>query len=295
MQSLKILITLIVLIILGIIVGSNPIATMTVTFLNQPSISLPIGLWLAISIGLGLLSSSIFQFLIFLERRTLDRKIRQLQSRLKQEEEIFTYTPESPTVDRSTVEKPFRAENRVSRASSEPAEPKKSIFSSYRANFVDRFPAKSAPKRLIVDDDNDDWDAAPASNRQLDWDDPVPPRQQRASAASDNYTAQPDRSYPPPDRDRDPIRREEVYDADFRLIQPPYREPEAELDDRDRDRDDDVYPDEPEDAAVYPSSVSSANNRDYASKNADNDEDWGFDFEADDPPHQQSKPRNRKL
>ncbi len=298
MQSLKILITLVVLITLGIIVGSNLIPTMTVTLLNQPTITLPVGLWLAIAIGLGLSSSSIFQFLIFLERRLLDRKIRQLQSRLKQDEDIFTYTSAPPKVDREPVGGSYRNEERVSRPATEPSEPpvpKKSIFSSYRANFADTFKSKPAHKRIIVDDEDDDWNAAPVSNRQLEWDEPPPqPRQQKANFTSDNYTAPRSPTF---DRDAEPVRRdEEVYDAEFRLIQPPYKEP--------ADRSDYLEPEENEDDVdlerenysdvTPPSAKTSSTKRDRVPKHAADNEDWGFDFDEEDPPSQQPKSPNRR-
>jgi hypothetical protein len=295
MQSLKIIITLIVLITLGIIVGSNLIPTMTVTLLNQPTITLPVGLWLAIAIGLGLLSSSIFQFLIYLDRRLLDRKIRQLQSRLKQDEDIFTYTSEPPKVD-------YRNAARVSPeppATSAPPAPKKSIFSSYKANFTDTFKSKPVTNRVI--DDDDDWDDKESvTNSQLDWDDPAPqPRQQKANSTSDNYATPPDRSYSAPRqtvvRDVEPPRRDEVYDAEFRLIQPPYKQPASELEYFDRAEDYQDDDDEVEDSNFSRSSAASrSENRDSSAKNSENDEDWGFDFDEEDAPSQKSKPQNRK-
>jgi hypothetical protein len=275
MPSLKIIVTLIVLIALGIIVGSNLIPTMTVTFLSQPTIALPIGLWVAIAIGLGLLSSSVFQFFILLERRSLDRKIRQLQGRLKQED-IFTYKPEPSQVD-------FR-EERATREPVEPTElpPKKSIFSSYRANFSNRFKSKPTAKRAVVDDGDDDWDVSPVPNRQLDWDD------EPAPAPRNNYTSASDRSY------AEPVRRDEVYDADFRLIQPPYQEPvdradyaELEEDEEDDELDDPSY-------SNY-SSPPTTTSRDPAVRQSEDDEDWGFDFDEDDRPSQNSRSKNRKF
>jgi hypothetical protein len=277
MQSLKIAITLVVLIALGILVGSNLIPTMTVTLLSQPTISLPIGLWVAIAIGMGLLSSSIFQLVMSIERRSLDRKIRQLQSRLQQDEDIFTYTPESAKAD-------DRQQERVTRepgAPTEPTPPKKSIFGSYRANFAGKFRSKPAPQRSVADDDNDDWDAPAISNHQLDWEDTPAPRQPQPSS---------ERSY------AESVRRDEVYDADFRLIQPPYKEPvdrdypEPEDDDEDDDELDELrYSD-------YPSPVASSTNRDAAPKQSDNDdEDWGFDFDEEDTTSRNSRSTNRKF
>ena len=276
MQLLKIIITLIVLIALGIIVGSNLIPTMTVTFLSQPTIALPIGVWVAISIGLGLLSSSVFQFFIVLERRLLDRKIRQLQARSKQDEDIFTHTPE-----------PYNVDYREERATREPVEPtespspKKSIFSSYRANFSNRFKSTSAPKRVVVDDGDDDWDVPPVANRQLDWDD------EPTLAPRHNYAATSDRSY------AEPVRRDEVYDADFRLIQPPYKEPVDRTDYSEMEDDDDDELDEPS-YSDY-SSPPAATPRDAISRQSEDDEDWGFDFEEDDTSSQNARSKNRKF
>jgi hypothetical protein len=270
MQLLKIIITLIVLIALGIIVGSNLIPTMTVTFLSQPTISLPIGVWVAIAIGLGLLSSSTFQFFIFLERRALDRKIQKLQARSQQGEDIFTYTPEP-------VSGGYRQE-RATRAPVDPTEPppKKSIFSSYRANFSNRFKSTSAPKRVVIDDGEDDWDAPPVTNRQLDWDEPTPaPRTDRAAATERSYT--------------EPVRRDEVYDADFRLIQPPYKEPVDRVDYPEPEDDEDDELDEPH----YSDYPATRTNRDATSKQSEHDEDWGFDFDEEDNPSQNTRSKNR--
>lgn len=280
MQLVKIIITLIVLIALGIIVGSNLIPTMTVTLLSQPTIALPIGVWVAIAIGLGLLSSSIFQFWIFLEQRSLDRKIRQLQSRSRQDEDIFTYTPEPARVD-------YR-EDRVARESVEPKDPpakKKSIFSSYRANFTDKFKSTPAPKRTIVDDGDDDWDTQPVSNRQLDWDEPAPARQKQTSAPSNTY-ATAERRY------SEPVRRDEVYDADFRLIQPPYKEPvdRADYSEPEDDEEDDEL-DEPR-YSNY-SSPPAATPRDTASRQSEDAEDWGFDFDEKDSHSQNSRSKRK--
>jgi hypothetical protein len=270
MQLVKIIITLLVLIALGIFVGSNLIPTMTVTLLSQPTIALPIGVWVAIAIGLGLLSSSIFQFLIVLERRALDRKIRQLQARVQQDEDIFTYTAEPASGD--------RREERVARESTAPTDspaPKKSIFSSYRANFNNKFKSTPAPKRVVVDDGDDDWDAQPVTNRQLEWDEPAPARQQQTSERS--YT--------------EPVRRDEVYDADFRLIQPPYRETIDRTDYSDLEDDEDDEIDEPHYSERSP--VANSTNRDATSRQSNDDEDWGFDFDEEDRRSQNSRSKRK--
>ena len=103
MRSIKIIIALIILVTLGLVVGSNLSVLMPVVVLNQPTVALPIGVWLIISIALGILSSSAIQLLLFLQRRTLTKKVRQLQTRLQeQDEDIFTYT--SPTDNQPAAE-----------------------------------------------------------------------------------------------------------------------------------------------------------------------------------------------
>lgn len=282
MQSLKITITLLVLIVLGIVVGSNFITPMTITIFSQPTISLPIGIWLAIAIGLGLLSSSIIQILLFLANRRLDRQVRQLQSRLQQsDEDIFTYTS-------AAAPKPANVEPQIeNRSTPEPSDlpnPKKSLFGSYRANIANKF--NRVPTRSPIVDDNDDWDDEPAPSPQLDWDEVRSSSTQKSP--NDRFSTP--RS---PSIARDP----EVYDADFRLIQPPYREPSAvELDYAEEEEEDFEYTDrdENEDAYSSPPAVESiSKNRDPKSTLTD-DEDWGFDFDEDDTPKNAAS-RNRKF
>jgi hypothetical protein len=82
---------------------------------------------------------------------------------------------------------------------------------------------------------------------------------------------------------RQPASRE-VYDADFRLIQPPYKEPLAtEFDDEPEATN---FEDGPRDRDVdrVGSSVrSSDSDRATPASNLD-DEDWGFDFDDREPP-----------
>ncbi len=302
MQSLKIFLTLLLLIILGIVVGSNLLLTMTVTILNQPTITLPIGIWLAIAIGLGLLSSCTIQLLLFVERRQLNRKIRQLKSRLQQDDDIFTYTPSATAPSPTPFGVASPVENRVSEDKDDPREPKKSLFSSFRSPFKeskspnDRAESKpfSSPN---IDNDSDDWETEPSNDRQLDWDEVrSTPRQQQRKSTSDNF-AIPDRqrySSPFPQT----VNREEVYDADFRLIQPPYKEPlEDELDypesteeyledDRfDRDKRANFSPDSDELRSP---------NRDRRGTEREDEEDWGFDFDEEDTRTQTSRQQDRK-
>ncbi|MFM2303746.1 MAG: hypothetical protein RLZZ135_1156 [Cyanobacteriota bacterium] len=265
MQSLKIVVTLLILIALGIVVGSNLAATMTVTILNQPTIALPIGFWLAISIGLGLLSSGLIQLLLFSERRLRARQIRQLKLRLQQQgDDVFTYTSAAPNPkDRTDSDLP-------------PPPQKKSIFSSYRANFANSFDRQPAARSSYVDDQDDDWEEESIPNRQPEWDDPpLPSRSPQVSDKSDLP-----RFRPQIPRDN----RDDVYDADFRLIQPPYKEPTAvELDDL-----------EPEEEFEY-STRDRVKNSEFSqsSTNSVEEEDWGFDFNEDNTSVKNSQPKRK--
>jgi hypothetical protein len=276
---MKIIIAVLVPILLGIVVGSNFKSVMTVVIFNQPTIALPIGIWLSIAIGLGLLSSVAIQLAIFVDRRLLKRQIRQLQTRLQQsDEDIFTYTSSVPEADSSLPDKPATSDT------------KKSLFNSYRSKSVvaevaprvDRSTRKPSAKPII--DDEDDWEVEPISNRQLEWEDSTSSRQQNFQTPKNSSEIKREQIYserlnPKIERESEQTRRE-VYDADFRLIQPPYKEPaEIEFDD-DRDLADFEYTeiDEAEDFNLSSSVKPPTNSRSTASKNSD-DDDWGFDFD----------------
>jgi hypothetical protein len=276
---MKILIALIVPILLGIVVGSNLSPTISIVIFSQPTISLPIGVWLTISIGLGLLSSLTIQLLMTIDRRRLKRQVRQLQSRLqRQDEDIFSYTSPAESDNLSSAKS-------VDTNTADPAPPatKTSRFKSYRSNLADRFTNRSsAPDR--VEDDGDDWDDA-SQNRELDWEDSPSARTQSTRTSNNRPTIDNERR-----SDRRKIETEsqpasrEVYDADFRLIQPPYKEPlTTEFDD---EPDATNFEDTPGDRDVDRSSSSVRStdpDRPTLASNLD-DEDWGFDFNDREPP-----------
>jgi hypothetical protein len=265
---------------------------MTVVIFNRPTIALPIGVWLLMGIGAGLLSSMIIQVAILIDRQLTKRKIRQVQTRSPQPDaDIFTYTSvgsepdrESTTIDQQTAQPPENT-----------SAPKKSLFNSYRSKSVaeevappENRSAKSPAK--FVNDDLDDWSVQPVANRQLEWEDSIPSRQQ--NVADPTYSSKWGRDRADVDRSTQKIdgtpkqTRREVYDADFRLIQPPYKDPlETEFDD-DRESANFEYSeiDEGSDFDVSSSAPKSpTTNYSTASKKSDN-EDWGFDFEDRDPP-----------
>jgi uncharacterized membrane protein YciS (DUF1049 family) len=261
MQPLKIVITLVSLIVLAIVVGSNLSPIVTVTILSQPTVMLPVGVWFAIAIGLGLLSSSAIQLLLWLQNRTLTKKVRQLQTRLQDVgEDVFSYTPPAPP-EPPVSNTPFAKDNFESRNTS--------------PNFTPPPPVKP-----IATDDDDDWEKEPVAKPQPEWEDlsppPPPPRQQTAkSPERSSYT--PRQTFVDDDVDA----REGVYDADFRLIQPPYKAPvEVEEEDDEYEYDDEDIDDE--DLPPPPQSPKSTKVDDADA------EDWGFDFDEKpplQPPH----------
>ncbi len=279
--------------------GSNLSPEITVIVLSQPTITLPVGLWLLIAIGLGLLSSIVIQLAIFVDRRLLQRNIRQLQTRLKQEEDIFTYTSSVPESDRSSQKKTVRSDpednQKPPQQNENTSKPKKSLFNSYRPPSVvedttasaDRSTHKPSAKPIV--NDSDDWEVEPVSNRQLEWEDSTSPRQQNSQSSNRSTKSDPDPIYPERrsqkiDSQPEQTRRE-VYDADFRLIQPPYKQPlETEFDD-DRESANFEYTeiDEADDFDSGSFLKPPVSSRSTNSKNSD-DEDWGFDFEDRDPP-----------
>jgi uncharacterized integral membrane protein len=277
-QPMKIIITILVLILLGIVVGSNLLTTMTVVILNQPTVALPIGLWLLLAIGAGILSSILIQLAIFVDRRLLKKQIRQLQSRLqRQDEDFFTYTSPTPEADSSSADKPNTSN------------PRKNLFNSYRTRFTDRFTPPPSPEPINVNDD-DDWDDRPSANRQPDWDDSIPPRAQNLQSPGHSSPVENERIYSehrsPTIENQPEQNRREVYDADFRLIQPPFREPLASEYDDERAESDFEYNeinDEEEFDLPSSSGKSTAPNRYPPASNLD-DEDWGFDFDNEDRP-----------
>ncbi len=260
------------------------------------------------AIGLGLLSSVLIQLAIFVDRRLLQRNIRQLQMRLQQSDEnIFTYTSSVP----ESVGEASRNENRSSSQKTATADPddrqkspqqndsnpkpKKSLFNSYRSPLVaedtvssaDRSTNKPAAKPIV--NDSDDWDVEPVSNRQLEWDDSTSPRQQNSKSSNRSTKIDPGPIFADGRNqkiDSQPEQnRREVYDADFRLIQPPYKQPiETEFDD-DRELGNFEYTeiDEADDFDARSLRKPPFDSTYTASKNSD-DEDWGFDFEDRDPP-----------
>ncbi len=255
MQPLKIVITLVSLIVLAIAIGSNLSPIVTVVVLNQPTVMLPVGVWFAIAIGLGLLSSSAIQLLVWLQNRSLTKKIRQLQSRLQDVgEDVFSYTPPASAVNN---DRDFQSRNSSS-------------------NFTTPPPVNPQPilqRRGFANDDSNDWEYEPIVNSQPEWEDASPPPRQQSVKSPERSSYQPRQTFVEDDKID---RREGVYDADFRLIQPPYKAPpeveeeEYEYEEEDEYDDDDI---DNEDISSPPQSSKSTPPDDGEA------EDWGFDFD----------------
>jgi hypothetical protein len=273
MRSIKITITLITLVTLGIVVGSNLSELMAVVILSQPTVALPIGLWLLIAIGLGLLSSSAIQFLLFLQRRSLSKKVRQLQQRLQeQDEDIFTYRSAVPEdITETEVPNPPIKRNRFSFRRKPESVTSEPIFTSPRST-------------VLIEDDGNDWEDEPRSNRQLDWDDAPPPRTQPAAYSN----PRPVESRFTSNREPELARTDEVYDADFRLIQPPYKQAEPEYEEPEYEEDEDELE---YDEAEFEPPATVKEPRFTDRSNRQDDEDWGFDFDEEESRNTKSKPQ----
>ncbi len=288
---MQIIITLLVLIALGIVVGSNLFPTMTVVILNQPTIALPIGVWLLIAIGLGILSSSLIQLLIWLDQQRLKRQIRQLQSRSPQpDEDVFSYKPQSASTSAAASSRSQPIDLDSNQES--PPTPA-SRFRSYRANLTDRFTRKFPPEKSTrkINHDDNDWETDLRSNQQQEWGEPRSPSSARANPLKTDQVYRNQNTQKVVTEVRQP--RNEVYDADFRLIQPPYKKPLVTEVDDDLDAPDsldfddtemDDIEDEERDFKLRSNTVKpTASNRSTSSGNLD-EEDWGFDFDDRDRP-----------
>jgi hypothetical protein len=292
---MKIILILLVLVLFGVMVGSNLSVMMTVVVLNQPTMALPIGIWLVIAVGLGLISSISIQLLLFLQRRSATKKIRQLQTRLQErDEDFFTYTssPEANPEAKSAqkTEPPLSSRNRFSfrRTRTQPT--------PNQSDVNNPSPTPTKPSSII---DDDDWEDEPRSNRQLDWDDVPPPQTQtpRASTKAPIYSnfnsTEPQREESRSTQNRSPeiARNDEVYDADFRLIQPPYKQPPEEAEELEYIDQEDEYAEE------YPTPINSDEPTFTKQSNRQKDldlEDWGFDFDDEDAEVNPAKLRTRK-
>jgi hypothetical protein len=282
MRSLKITIALLTLVTLGIVVGSNLSELMAVVVLSQPTVALPIGLWLLIAIGLGLLSSSAIQLLLFLQRRSLSKKVRQLQQRLQeQDEDIFTYRSAAPEdLTETEVPNPQIKRNRFS-------------FRRKREPVSSESTSTSPRSTLPIENDVNDWEDEPRSNRQLDWDDvPAPTAQPPRTQPATYSNPRPVESRFTSTREPELARTDEVYDADFRLIQPPYKQAQPEYEEPEYAEDEDEL--EYDEAEFEPpATVKEPKFTDRSNRQSDraDDEDWGFDFDEEESRNSKSKPQ----
>jgi uncharacterized membrane protein YciS (DUF1049 family) len=252
MSLVKILAILIVAIALGILVVSNFSVVISVVLFSQQTVAVPIGVWLLLAIAVGFLVGSLLQGLLYFQRRPLVKRLRQLQQRLNNEEDAFTYTPPRKPVSKTT--------------------------------------------NTVIEED-DDWETESIPQETVEWEEREQPPRQSAVPSSVSID-----DNPPPrarfrDREEDDRAeildsREEVYDADFKLIQPPYKqplaeeidypEPEPEEEEEYSEPEEDDRVEEPRDTRDRVASTGT--NRD------DDNEDWGFDFDRD----EEFEQRNRR-
>jgi hypothetical protein len=236
MSLVKILAILIVAIAVGILVVSNFSLVIPVVWFGQKTVAVAMGLWLLLAIAVGFGLGSLLQVVAYFQRRSLVKRLRQLQQRNHNEEDVFTYTPPRSRVKQST--------------------------------------------NPVVEEE-DDWETDRVSSPTMDWEDREPPPRRPSAPAVSTYE-QPDR------RDRlgvrdDEIDPGEVYDADFKLIQPPYKQPpELEFDEPEITEDElDVAPEDDFSSPDQP--IESPRQESYPRdpEASDRGDDWGFDFDRD--------------
>jgi uncharacterized integral membrane protein len=255
MSFVKIIAILLIAIALGIVVVSNFSPAIPIVLFGSQTLALPMGVWLLLAIAGGFLLGSLLQVLFYLQRRPLTKRLRQLQQQLGYEEDVFTY---------------------------------RSPRSSDNNNPTSR--------QQVVDVDVDDWETEPLPRDIGNWEDTVTPpraatntRSRSSKYTEDRYD---DDDYSPPRQREENESSNTVYDADFKLIQPPYKEPP------DSTADDYPEPEEFDREYDFPrTEAEAAPPREPNSYNREDEDDWGFDFEHEEeferPNSNQRQPRDR--
>jgi len=223
MPVIQIVLLLVVLGGLGLLVAQNLSPILPIVFLGMKTQALPVAMWIMLAIALGFFTSAFLQLLNYLQRRPLLARIRQLEA--QQRTSTSARSESSQTTSRQTSYTPP--------------------------------PQQSTP----TNDDASDWDAE-ESEEDEDWDIDEEPettsRKDPRDARNYEVKQEPKTStvtgsvysygYREP-QDSGVGRTEAVYDANYRVITPPYHEPsknqeeeeddwgfEDDEEDEDRDR-----------------------------------------------------------
>src|SRR6478672_13201955 len=213
MPLIRIVLLLVIFGGLALLVLQN-LLPVPLVFLGTTTPTLPVGIWIVSAIALGILISSCLQGFSYLQRRSLQARIRQLEAEP---------TPSSASSSQSRE----RSETRYTPPAQEPP---------LNENLSDWEVEES--------DDDEDWeiDDAPepesrndAGNQQTSYEVRQEPKSSAQSGSVYSY------SYREPS-DSGVGKTEPVYDVNYRVITPPYRE----------------------------------------ATNDEDEEDWGFEDEADD-------------
>ncbi|MBD2741140.1 LapA family protein [Coleofasciculus sp. FACHB-1120] len=212
MPAIRILLLMLVLGSLALLALQNLSPVLALVFLGAKTQALPVGVWILAAIALGALTGSFLQLLSYLQRRPLQTRIRTLEA------------AETPR----------------------PSQPRRETAQSTSSTQQTSYTPPPPPQESNPDTDGDDWEDEVADDD--DWDESEEPRdrtpspqpfakefveererttyerQQEPKSASRSGSVY-SYSYREP-RNSGVGKTEAVYDANYRVITPPYQEPQ---------------------------------------------------------------------
>jgi len=224
MPLIRIVLLLLILGGLALLVLQN-LSPVSLVFLGTTSQVLPVGIWMAIALSAGFFTSACLQVLSYLQRSSLEARIRQLKA--------------------------------------EPSRPSQGRRESYKTETTSRQTSYTPPaQETTTADTTSDWEVE-ESDEEEDWDiDEEPESQPQENAVDRDQTTYEVRQEPKSSAQsgsvysysyREPSdsgvgKTEPVYDVNYRVITPPYREtPNEEEEDWGFEDEEDDFDDEESD------------------------------------------------
>lgn len=217
MPAIRILLLMLVLGSVALLALQNLSPVLALVFLGAKTQALPVGVWILAAIATGALAGSFLQLLSYLQRRPLQARIRKLEA---------TEPPRSNQSRRETAQSTYTAQQ---------------TYSTQQTSYTPPPP----PEPTNTDADGDDWEEEVAEDD--DWGDELeeprdrtPSRQPFAKDSVEERTTY-ERQQEPKSASRSGSvysysyreprnsgvgKTEAVYDASYRVITPPYQEPE---------------------------------------------------------------------
>lgn len=209
MPAIRILLLMLVLGSVALLALQNLSPVLALVFLGAKTQALPVGVWILAAIAMGALTGSFWQLLSYLQRRPLQARIRKLEAAAPRSSQSRRETAQSTTTQQTSYTPP------------------------------------PPPETTNTDADGDDWEEEVGDDD--DWDESEEPRdrtpspqplgkefveenrttyerQQEPKSASRSGSVY-SYSYREP-RNSGVGKTEAVYDASYRVITPPYQEPE---------------------------------------------------------------------